>query len=148
MTMTLSRMQSSELSRNPKSVFVAAEREPVVVTRRDGEDLVLMTERESDSISNLLEYAADFFVALSDLSGSVADKLSDRFHWMLALDEKVRDVCAKELLEGMRVALVSKRLEPIYIKLNAWRDTALAYSDKGAMAEVEWLSEPIKVPRP
>lgn len=148
MTMTLSRMQSSELSRNPKSVFVAAEREPVVVTRRDGEDLVLMTERESDSISNLLEYAADFFVALSSVPGSVAEKLSDRFHWMLALDETARDLCAKELLEGMRVALVSKRLEPIYIKLNAWRDTALAYSDKSALAEVEWLGEPIRVPRP
>jgi hypothetical protein len=148
MTMTLSRMQSSELSRNPKSVFVAAEREPVVVTRRDGEDLVLMTERESDSISNLLEYAADFFVALSSVPGSVTEKLSDRFHWMLALDETARDLCAKELLEAMRVALVSKRLEPIYIKLNAWRDTALAYSDKSALAEVEWLSEPIRITRP
>ena len=50
---------SSDLSRKSARVFSVAEQKPVRVTRRDGQDLVLMTEREDSLRDELLHLAAE-----------------------------------------------------------------------------------------
>lgn len=57
-TATRTTRRSSDLSKHSAEVFAEAEDHPVTVTRRDGEDLVLMTQREADSRARLLEFAA------------------------------------------------------------------------------------------
>lgn len=51
--------QSSELSRNSGKVFSAAEKSPILVTRRDGEGFILMSESEAKARKSLLEFASD-----------------------------------------------------------------------------------------
>ncbi|MGL5908409.1 MAG: type II toxin-antitoxin system Phd/YefM family antitoxin, partial [Phycicoccus sp.] len=50
--------RSSELSRNSREVFEAADRGPVLITRRDGEALVLSGAGEADRSRRGLELAA------------------------------------------------------------------------------------------
>jgi hypothetical protein len=46
---------SSELSRNSGSVFTATEASPVLITGRDGEDLVPVTQRNAGAINDGLQ---------------------------------------------------------------------------------------------
>ncbi len=148
MTMVIHSMQSSELSRNSKAMFSAAEERPILVTRRDGENLILMSQRESDARNRLFDIAADFLSALSEDKGSLAERLSRRFHWMLALSEDSQRECAEELLEGVRAALATRNMAPLALKLDAWRDSATAIAAGYAERQIEWLEDPIKVSRP
>lgn len=50
--------RSSDLSRHRPEVFVVAENHSVTVTRRDGEPLVLMSQREADGRVRLLQLTA------------------------------------------------------------------------------------------
>ena len=50
--------RSSDLSKHSAEVFAEAENHPVTVTRRDGESLVLMSQREADARNELLNIAA------------------------------------------------------------------------------------------
>lgn len=148
MTMVIQSMQSSELSRNPKAMLSAAEERPILVTRRDGENLILMSQRESDARNKLFDVAADFFSALSEQEGSIAERLSKRFHWMLALSQENQTECADDLMEGIRVALATRNMAPLAIKLDAWRDSAMAIAAGYADRQIEWLDNPVKVSRP
>ena len=47
--------RSSDLSKHSAEVFAEAEDHPVTVTRRDGEALVLMSQREADSRTRMLQ---------------------------------------------------------------------------------------------
>lgn len=129
-------------------MFSAAEERPILVTRRDGENLILMSQRESDARNKLFDIAADFFSALSEAEGSLADKLSKRFHWMLALSQASQKECAEDLMEGIRVALATRNMAPLAIKLDAWRDSANAIAAGYADRQIEWLDNPVKVSRP
>ena len=70
--------QSSDLSRHSSKVFAAAVEHPIRVTRRDGESLVLMSQRESDARESLLQLAAQIIGAAIDDEGTLAERMADR----------------------------------------------------------------------
>lgn len=109
MTATIPRrsFQSSELSRQPAPLFEAAENAPIEVTRRDGEALVLMTRVEADARDSLLQFAAQLIAATLDEEGSLADRLADRFDWMLALSATDREACARDLIRASRASFAT-----------------------------------------
>ncbi|WP_237223883.1 hypothetical protein [Rothia nasisuis] len=73
-TLTYTRtFNSFELSLNLKPVFEAAESQPVLVTRRDGENLVLMTEREADERRDMFAIAAQIIAVTPLEGGSLAE---------------------------------------------------------------------------
>lgn len=47
---------SSDLRKHPAAVFAEAEDNPVQITRRDGEPLMLMSQREADARAVLLHH--------------------------------------------------------------------------------------------
>ena len=63
--------RSSDLSKRSAEVFAEAEDHPVTVTRRDGEDLVLMSQREADSRNRMLQFAAQLIGAAKQREGVV-----------------------------------------------------------------------------
>lgn len=77
------------------SVFAAAEDHPVEVTRRDGEDLVLMSKSEADARQRLVYFAGQLIAAVTTDGGSLAERMADKFPWMLALSVADRELCAK-----------------------------------------------------
>ncbi|MET2010166.1 prevent-host-death protein [Microbacterium chocolatum] len=140
--------RSSELSRNAPKVFAAAEEHPVDVTRRDGEDLVLMSKREAESRDQLMQFAAQLIAVATDDRGSLADRMADRFPWMLALSADDRQTCARDLLESARASFATGEAHLAVAEMIAWQETATAIAAGLHAAPVEWLDEDEKVERP
>lgn len=141
-------VQSSDLNRSPAEVFAAATDHPVEVTRRDGESLVLMSERENRARTTLLELAAQLIAVATNTEGTLAERMSDRFPWMLALSPADREECAREILDAARASFATGEAHLAVVELTAWRETATALAAGLGDTPVEWLDETVPVERP
>ncbi len=94
MTDTQTTFRSSELSRSSAKVFAAASDHPVTVTRRDGEALVLMSQREDRARNELLEIAGQLIGAATMSDGNLTHFMTDHFPWMLALTPEAPATCS------------------------------------------------------
>lgn len=144
----LEEFQSSELSRNSAKVFLAAEQAPILVTRRDGDDFVLMSEREANSNRALVELASQLIAVATDDRGSLAERMAVQFPWMLALSSADRELCASEMVDAARASFATGQVQRALLEITAWRETASALSEGLFSVPVEWLDEPIIVERP
>ncbi len=140
--------QSSSLSRHAVPVFAAAERAPVEVTRRDGDSLVLMSSAEADARESLLELAAQLIAATTDDRGTLAERLSERFDWMLALSPAERDTCARDLITAARASFATGQAHLAIAELASWRSTAEALASGLGRDRVGWYDDAPRVPRP
>lgn len=140
--------RSSDLSRHSAEVFAEAENHPVTVTRRDGEALVLMSKREADERARLLNLAAQLITATLDHDGSLADRMSKAFPWMLALSPSDRDMCAQDLLDVARGSLSTNQSHLAFTELTSWQETATAVAAGLGGADLEWFDTPTIVERP
>ena len=148
MSKTLKQFQSSDLNRNPVKVFSAAEDAPILVTRRDGESLVLMSEREADAQAQLFEFAAQLIAVTTDDDGSLEDRMANRFPWMLALKKESRKQCADDLVTAARAALSTGQARLAMAELASWRETAIAIAAGWNHENLTWLDKPELVERP
>jgi hypothetical protein len=148
MNRALKHFQSSELSRNSLKVFSAAEISPVLVTRRDGESLILMSEKEADAQSELFELAAQLIAVTIDNDGSLAERMAKHFPWMLALNAADRTQCADDLIRAGQAALSTGQAHHAVAELTSWRETAIAIAAGWNDEELEWLDVPVLVERP
>ncbi|WP_325548148.1 prevent-host-death protein [Flexivirga sp.] len=139
---------SSDLSRHSTKVFEAAEDQPVAVTRRDGEDLVLMSKREADARAELLNFAAQIIAASTDDRGTLPERMANAFPWMLALSENGRDKCAHELVEAARGSFATGQPYLAIATMTAWRETAINMAAGYGSEPVEWFDEGVPVERP
>ena len=117
---------SSELSRNLKPVFEAVESQPVLVTRRDGENLVLMTEHEADERRDMFAIAAQIIAATTLEGGSLAERMATVFPWMLALDTGDRELCARELIDTARAAFATNQPKTLLVGMTSWFESTTA----------------------
>lgn len=141
--------RSSDLSKHSADVFAEAEDHTVQITRRDGEPLVLMSQREADSRALLLQFAADLIAVTLDDEGTLASRMADRFPWMLALSEADRDLCAQDLVEAARASFSTGQPHLAIAELTSWRETATALAaGLGRAQAVEWLDDAEPVERP
>jgi PHD/YefM family antitoxin component YafN of YafNO toxin-antitoxin module len=148
MTRTRSQFQSSDVSRQPLRVFDAAENGPVAVTRRDGEDLVLMSKRDADAIDWLLTFAAQVLAVSVEHKDGLSDRLASLYPWMLALGNADREQCAADILRASQAALATHQPQLAVAEVTSWRETAMAVADGVAGEHTEWLEEPETVERP
>lgn len=140
--------QSSELSRNSTRVFAAAEDQPVEVTRRDGEDLVLMSKSEAAARERLLQLAATLIGVATDTRGTLTERLSEAMPWMLALSPEDRETCSRNLLDAARASFFTGQAHLAVAELNSWLETATAIAAGLGTAPVEWLDSAVRVERP
>lgn len=139
---------SSELSRNATRVFAAAEDHPVEVTRRDGEDLVLMSKSESHARDQLLQIAAQLIAVATDDRGSLEFRMSNSFPWMLALSPTDRQQCARDLLDASRASFSTGQAHLAIAELTAWKETATALAAGLTPVQGDWLEADLIVERP
>jgi PHD/YefM family antitoxin component YafN of YafNO toxin-antitoxin module len=144
----LEKFQSSELNRNSAKVFDAAENSPILVTRRDGEDFVLMSEREATARRQLIELAAQLIAVTTDDRGTLAERMADRFPWMFALKAEDRENCAKDLVAAARASFATQQIHLAIAELTSWRETASAIAAGLSLSAIEWLDEPIEAVSP
>lgn len=134
-----SKRHSSDLSKRPAEVFAEAEDHPVTVTRRDGENLVLMSQREADGRTRLLEFAAQLIGVAVDDDGPLAQRMTRVFPWMLALSPRDRDTCAHNLVDAARASFSTGQPHLALAELTSWRETATAIAAGLGHTDLDWL---------
>lgn len=132
---------SSDLSEHSAEVFAEAEDHPVTVTRRDGAPLVLMSQREAEERTRLLDLAAQLIGVVVDDSGPLADRMSKAFPWMLVLSAADRDSCAHDLVDAARASFATDQPHLVLSELTSWRETATAIAAGLGQADLEWLDD-------
>lgn len=140
--------RSSELSKHSAEVFAEAENHPVTVTRRDGEALVLMSQREAEGRSRLLDFAAQLITVTLDQNGSLTERMTKAFPWMLALSPKDRATCAQDLVDAARASFSTNQPHLAIAELRSWKETAAAIAAGLGSTDLEWLDEDETVGRP
>lgn len=140
--------RSSDLSKHSAEVFAEAEDHPVTVTRRDGEALVLMSKREAEGRSRLLDFAAQLITVTLDDQGTLADRMAKVFPWMLALSPADRASCAQDLVDAARASFSTDQPHLAIAELTSWKETATAVAAGLGRADLEWLDEDETVGRP
>ncbi|MGM5069217.1 prevent-host-death protein [Rhodococcus qingshengii] len=140
--------RSSDLSKHSAEVFAEAEDHPVTVTRRDGETLVLMSQREAEGRSSLLNFAARLITVTLDESGSLAARMAKAFPWMLALSPADRETCAQNLVDAARASFSTDQPHLAIAELTSWKETAIAIAAGLGSADLEWLDDNEPVERP
>lgn len=131
--------RSSDLSRHSAEVFAEAEDHPITVTRRDGEALVLMSQREADARAQLLQLAAQLITVTLDDEGSLGERMTALFPWMLALSPEGRAACAQALVDAARASFATGQPHVAIAELTSWRETATAIAAGLGTEPVDWL---------
>ncbi|MGO2745977.1 prevent-host-death protein [Microbacterium sp.] len=140
--------RSSDLSKHSADVFAEAEEHPVQVTRRDGETLVLMSQREADARALLLQFAADLITVTLDDQGTLASRMARKFEWMLALSDADQASCAQNLIDAARASFSTGQAHIAVAELTSWRETATAIAAGLAGSSIEWIDFQTPVERP
>lgn len=148
MSTTLETFRSSDLSLHSSTVYSAAERSPVLVTRRDAEDLVLMSERENTARRLLMEFAAQIIAVTTDERGTLAERMSNIFPWMLALSPAGRVKCATALVEAARASFATGQIHLALAEKTSWEETAINMAAGLGNEASDWLDQSITVERP
>ncbi|MDX2355955.1 prevent-host-death protein [Dietzia sp. PP-33] len=144
----LATRRSSDLSKHSAEVFAEAEDHPVTVTRRDGEALVLMSQREAEGRSRLLNLAAQLITVTLDSDGSLAERMTRAFPWMHALSPADRKDCAQDLVDAARASFATDQPHLALAELTSWKETATAVAAGLGSADLEWLDVDDTVKRP
>lgn len=140
--------RSSDLSRHSAEVFAEAEDHPVTVTRRDGEALVLMSQREADDRARLLEFAAQLITVVIEDVGTLGQRMAKAFPWMLALSPADRESCAQDLVNAARASFSTEQPHLALVELTSWKETATALAAGLGSTDLEWLDNTETVERP
>ena len=140
--------RSSDLSKHSAEVFAEAEDHPVTVTRRDGEALVLMSQREADSRTRMLQFAAQLISVAVEDSGPLAERMPRAFPWMLALSPEDRAICAQDLVDAAQASFSTTQPHLVLAELTSWKETATAIAAGLGRREPEWLDDDVVVKRP
>jgi hypothetical protein len=143
------RFKFSDLSRASKSVSQAADAGPVVIDRRDGDELVLMRRAQADADRLTLAQVTPLLVVFAEQSeASLPERVWGLYPWTRFLTEQGRSDFIAELVDVARACAAAGRFEPLAIALHAWQSTAEAKAAGWGQVEPEWLAEPGRVERP
>lgn len=149
---TISRtVQSSELSRNSREVFEAADQGPVLITRRDGDALVLTKASQADDDRKGLELASALVaVSLAPNDVPFTERLRTPFPWLALLSLSEQEAFAKEIVDVARGCAAVSRYDQLLATLHAWMATAEAVAAGYTPDdELQWLdtAQPVVDPR-
>jgi hypothetical protein len=140
--------RSSDLSKHSAEVFAEAEDHPVTVTRRDGEPLVLMSQREAESRNRMLQFAAQLIGVAVDDNGPLAERMARAFPWMLALAPEDRTICARDLVDAARASFSTDQPYLVLAELTSWTETATAIAAGLNRGEPQWWDDGDVIERP
>ena len=143
-------VQSSELSRNSREVFAAADEGPVLISRRDGDTLLLTKVSQADQDRRGLEIAAALVAAaLAPGDRSLTERLQQPFPWLILLSPADQETFASEIVATARACAAVSTFDPLVIALHAWQGTAEAVAAGYTPTdELDWLDEPEPVRDP
>lgn len=128
----------SRFQRSTSEVTALVAESDVILGRREAEDLYLSTrarqERSADAARITTAMLADLAATRPDVAGEV---MTRALPWMSWLPTSDKVDCLSELLDQLRAGAQTGQLAPFERALEAWRSTAVIYSDPDVLAEIQ-----------
>lgn len=128
--MAVSEHTLTELLQHSGRVLPNTTRGEVVLHRRDGEDLVLMTRGHSAALGTALR-------ALIEIVMGGPERVETVLPWMAFLSPADREACLREVCEVARAAVATGQLSHLETLLYQWEATGLAAWDERRLCERE-----------
>ena len=141
--MPVSERTLTEFLQHSGQVLHALTEGEIILLRRDGEDLVLMTRGQSDALTATLR-------AFLGYSAGGVPAVELVFPWFTFLSHADQTGCLTELREVAVAAIASGELQTLVDALYAWEATGLAAWDERELGQSAGssLEEPLEIPRP
>jgi hypothetical protein len=95
-----------------------------------------------------IELAAQIIAVTTDDNGTLANRMSNVFSWMLALNDAEQTQCAKDLVEAARASFATGQVHLAIAELASWHETAINVAAGFGQEPVEYLETHEPVGRP
>jgi hypothetical protein len=124
MTNTYLEFKASDLNRNPAKIFQTAKNHPVLLKRRSGPDMILVSKKELLAQAEAHQTAALLLSALQSLENSRLENIRLRFPWMAVFAEEKEKECADQMLAGVKEFFTSGITLPFVSLVHQWKHLA------------------------
>lgn len=132
----------SRLHRATSEVAALVADQDVILDRRDAEDLYLSTRERHERSASAARITTDVLAEIArtrpDLAG---EAMVATLPWMAWLPSEDKVECLGELLEQLRAGAQTGELRPFHAALEAWKSTAVIYSDPAVLAGLQRASD-------
>ncbi|MDD2859105.1 MAG: hypothetical protein PHU75_10580 [Candidatus Nanopelagicales bacterium] len=136
--MEVARMTLSTFVQKPTHVLAKLDEGDVLLTRRDGEDVLLsiasVAESQSAAVSSVVELLATWAAAAS--VETLRSLISQKNPWAALLDAADRDDFVDEYLTTLRGCAAIGNFSRLAIVVDAWKGTAELQSDPALRARI------------
>lgn len=139
----------TDLLRKPKDVLAHIDEGQVRITRRDGDDLVILRGHDLDTLELGVKLSSELLRAIGRNRGDVGAALRELFAWTSEFDEDELATYASEIERLVYSASELGTFERLLRAQHEWRETAAAYAMGARPAEpIDLLETSARVERP
>jgi hypothetical protein len=139
----------TDLLRKPKEVLANIDEGQVRITRRDGDDLVILRGHDLDTLENGVALSSQLIRAISRNNNDVAAALSELFAWTTEFTPAELTAYAAEMEHLVYAASELGSFDRLLGAQRSWQETALALAAGLRPVEpIELLDVPVRVDRP
>ncbi|TFD50683.1 hypothetical protein E3T43_17735 [Cryobacterium sp. Hh7] len=139
----------TDLLRKPKEVLAHIDEGQVRITRRDGDDLVILRGHDLDVLEKGVALSSRLIRAIGRNTGDVAAALTDLFAWTGEFTPGELRAYAAEIEQLVYAASELGTFERLLRAQQEWKETAVAYAMGMRPVEpVELAAVPVRVNRP
>lgn len=139
----------TELLRKPKDVLAHVDEGVVRITRRDGEDLVILRDHDLETLEHGVKLSSELLRAIGRHKGDVTAALQELYAWTSEFSDDELGSYAKEIERLVYSASELGTFERLLRAQQEWRETAAAYAmGMRPAVPIELMDEPVRVERP
>ena len=118
----------TDLLRKPKEVLARIDEEQVRITRRDGDDLVILRGADLDALSMGIALSSQLLRAIGRHSGDSVAAVKELFAWTSEFSDDELAEYAREIESLLYSASELGHFEKLLRVQSEWRETAVAYA--------------------
>ncbi|MBG6060087.1 hypothetical protein RCH16_003544 [Cryobacterium sp. MP_M5] len=139
----------TDLLRKPKEVLAHIDEGQVRITRRDGDDLVILRGHDLDVLEQGVALSSRLIRAIGRNNGDVEAALTDLFAWTEEFTPGELRAYAAEIERLVYAASELGTFERLLRAQQEWKETAVAYAMGMRPVEpIELPAVPVRVDRP
>lgn len=139
----------TDLLRKPKEVLAHIDEGQVRITRRDGDDLVILRGHDLEVLENGVALSSRLIRAIGRNKGDVEAALTDLFAWTGEFTPGELRAYAAEIEQLLYAASELGTFERLLRAQQEWKETAVAYAMGMRPVEpIELPAAPVRVNRP
>lgn len=139
----------TDLLRKPKDILAHIDEGQVRITRRDGDDLVILRGHDLDVLASGVALSSQLLRAIGRNKGDVVAALKDLFAWTSEFTDSELAEYAEEIERLVYSASELGSFESLLRAQQEWQETAAAYAmGMGPVGAIELPTDTRPVERP